>query len=51
MGFVQDVAGKNNFLFQFEDGQNKEISASLLVFLRSKDEVEIYEPLSYSPKK
>ena len=29
---VQDVAGKKKFLFQFEDGQKKDLSASSLVF-------------------
>ena len=30
---VQDVMGKKNLLVQFEDGQKKEISSSLIVLL------------------
>ena len=33
---VQAVAGKKNFLIQFEDGQKKEISSSSLLVLSSK---------------
>ena len=47
---VNDVEGKNNFLVQLEDGQKKEISSSSLVFLSSKEEVDMDEPLSHSPK-
>ena len=32
VGCVYAVVGKENFLVQFEDGQKKEISSSLLVF-------------------
>ena len=39
VGCVQAVAGKNSFLVQFKDGQKKEISYSLLVFLGSKEEI------------
>ena len=45
------MAGKKKFLVQFEDGKKKDISASLLVFLNSKEEVEMDEPLSRSPEK
>ena len=48
---VQDLVGKKNFLVQFEYGQKKEISASSLVFLSSKEEVEMDEPLARSPEK
>ena len=48
---VQDVAGKKKFLFQFEDGQKKEISSSSLVFLSSKEEVDMDDPLSHSTEK
>ena len=39
VGCVQDVTGNKNFLVQFEDGQKKEISSSLLMFLSPKEEV------------
>ena len=42
---VQDVLGKNNFLVQLEDGHKKYISYSLIVFLNSKEEVEMEEAL------
>ena len=48
VGYVLDVEGKKNFQFQFEDGQKKERSYSLLVFLSSKEEVDMDEPLSRS---
>ena len=44
-GRVQAVVGKQRFLVQFEDGYKKEISSSLLVFLCSKEEVGMDEPL------
>ena len=50
MGHAQAV-GKKTLLTQFEDGQKKEIISSLLVFLFSKEEAEMDEPLSHSPKK
>ena len=43
--------GKKKFLFQFKYGKKKEIIYSSLVFLSSKEEVEMDEPLYYSPKK
>ena len=51
VGCVHSVVGKNNFLVQFEDGQKKEISSSLLVFLSPKEEVEMDETISHSPEK
>ena len=51
VGCVQIVVGKNYFLVQFEDGQKKEISSSLLVFLSPKEEVDMDEPLSHFTKK
>ena len=51
VGCVQAVVGKNIFLVQFVDGQKKEMSYSLLVFLCSKEEVEMDEPLSHFPEK
>ena len=48
---VQAVVGKNRLLFQFKDGQKKEMSSCLLLFLSSKEEAETDEPLSNSPKK
>ena len=39
VGCVQDIAGNKNLLVQFEDGQKKEISSYLLVFLSSREEV------------
>ena len=51
VGCVQDLEGKKNFLVQFEDGHKRDISAYLLVFLSSKEEVEMGEPLSHSPEK
>ena len=50
MGCVHAVAGKNNSLVQFEDGQKKEMSSSSLVLLSSKEEVEMDDPQSRSPK-
>ena len=48
---VQSVVGKKKFLIQFEDGQKKEISSSSLVFLSSKEEVDMDEPISHLPEK
>ena len=36
VGCFHNVLGKEKFLVQFEDGQKKYMSSSLLVFLRSK---------------
>ena len=51
MGCVQSVVGKKKLLVQFEYGQKKGISSSLLVFFNSKEEVEMDEPISHLPKK
>ena len=51
VGYAQAMAGKNKFLVKFKDGNKKEISSSLLVFLSSKEEVEMDEALYHSPKK
>ena len=51
VGGVQAVAGKKKFLVKFEYGKNKEISDYLLVFLSSKEEVDMDEPLSHYPGK
>ena len=51
MGCVQIVVGKKKFLVQFEDRQKKEIGSSLLVFLSSKEEVDMDEPISHLPEK
>ena len=50
VGCFQSVVGENKFFVQFKDGKKKEISPSLLVFLSSKEEVEMDEPLYNSPK-
>ena len=51
VGCVQSVVGKTKFLAQFEYGQKKDISSSLLVFLSSKEEVDINEAISHFRKK
>ena len=51
VGCIQSAVGKNNIFVQFEDGQKKEISSSQLVFLSSKEEVDIDEAISHSPEK
>ena len=45
------MAGKKKFLIQFEYGYKKEISDSSLVFLSSKEEVDMDEALSHSLEK
>ena len=47
---VHSVVGKT-LLVQLEDEQKKEIDYDFLVFLISKEEVEIYEAFSHFPKK
>ena len=37
VGCLQSVVGKNNLLLQFEYGEMKEISSSLLLFLSLKE--------------
>ena len=51
VGCVQSVVGKKKLLVQFENGNKKDISYSSLVFLSSKEEVEMDEPISHSPEK
>ena len=51
VGCVQAVVGKKKFVVQFEDGKKKDISASLLVFLSFKEEVDMDETLSSYPEK
>ena len=49
--FIQSVVGKKNFLVIFKYGQKKDISYFLLVYLSSKGEVDMEEPISHLPKK
>ena len=51
VGCVQSVVGKKKLLVQFENGNKKDISYSSLVFLSSKEEVEMDEPISHLPEK
>ena len=51
LGCLHSVAGKNYFLVQFKYGQKKEIRSSLVVFLSSKEEVDMYEPISHLNEK
>ena len=51
VGYVQSVVGKKNLLVQFNDGHKKEIGSSLLMFLSSKEEVEMDEAISHFTKK
>ena len=48
---VYSVVGKKKSLVQLKYVQNKETSFSLLVFLISKVEVEMDEPISHLPDK
>ena len=48
---VHSVVGNKDYLVQFEDGHKKEISFSSLVFLSPKEEVDMEEAISHSPKK
>ena len=50
VGCVQSVVGKNKFLVRFKDGQKKEIGSCLLVYLSEKEEVEMEELITLSPK-
>ena len=43
--------GKNKFPVQFEDGKKKERSSSSLVFLSSKEGVDMDEAILHFPKK
>ena len=49
--YVQTVTEKNKLLVQLKDGNKKDISYSLLMFLISKEKVEMDKPLSHSLKK
>ena len=51
VGCVQNVVGKKRFLVQFGDGQKKDMSFVSLVFLSTKEEVNMDNPLTKSPKK
>ena len=51
VGCVQSVLGKKKFLVQFEDGHKKEIIYSLIVFLSSKEEVDMDKLISHLPEK
>ena len=43
--------GKKRLLVQFVDDQKKDMNSSSVVFLSFKEEVEMDEPISNSPKK
>ena len=49
--YVHSLLGKNKFLVLFEYGQKKEISSSSLVYLSSKEEVEMEDLISHLPEK
>ena len=51
MGCVHIVVGKNESPVQLKYGQKKEINYSSIVFLISKEEVDMDEVISHSPKK
>ena len=51
VGCVKDVVGKKRLLVQFVDDQRKDMNSSSVVFLSFKEEVEMDEPISNSPKK
>ena len=51
VGCVQDVVGKNKFLVQFKYGMKKDMSSCSLVYVCSKEEVDMDEPISNYPKK
>ena len=51
MGCVQSVVYKKNSFFLFEDRQKKEVISSLLVYLSSKEEVDMEELISHLPEK
>ena len=46
----QAVMCKNQLLFQLQNVQKKDMSSCSLLFLCSKEEVEMYEPLYNYPK-
>ena len=51
VGCVQSVVGKNKLLVLFEDGKKKEIGSCSLVYFSEKEEVEMEESITLSPKK
>ena len=51
VGRVQVVVEKKKVLVQFEDGKKKETRSCSVLCLCSKEEVEMDEPISNSPKK
>ena len=50
VGYFQSVVGKKYFLVIFKDGQKKEIITSSLVYLSSKEEVDMEESISHLPE-
>ena len=46
----KEVVGKNKFLVLFEDGKKKDIGSNLLVYLNEKEEVDMEESRTISPK-
>ena len=48
---VHRVVGKNKFIVIFEDGKKNEISSCMLVYLSEKEEVEMEDMITLSPKK
>ena len=51
VGCVYAVTGKKKFILQFKYVQNKQIRASSLVILISKDYINMDKPLSKSHEK
>ena len=51
VGCIHSVLGKKKFLIQFEYGQKKEISSSLLVFLSLKEEIDMDEAILHVTEK
>ena len=53
MGFVQAVVGKKKFLVQFKDGQRREMSSCLLLYVCSEEDIgqEVNETISDLPPK
>ena len=50
VGCLWSVVRKKIFLLQIKDGKKKDIMYSSLVFLSSKEEVDMDEAISYSPE-
>ena len=51
VGYFQAVMGNKKLLVKLEYGQKKEMISCLLVFLCSKEEVEMDNPKSNLPEK